>query len=693
MRRRFTFVMGCLVLSAPVAADDDVDSLFDLPLEKLVKLQVSVSSNFQQSVGNTPGIVRVIDREKIEKNGWRDLQQLLMHIPGVQISVSKNGHSNIWMRGVQNRNNNKVLLLVDGVPQEDAYYGNFNINNQLPMQQVERVEVLNGPGGVVHGANSFAGVISITTRSEGRRVGAVIGQKNSYTSASSTETVNDAEIYADYDWKSEFGNFYLFARGKNDQGVQPQYNREGEYYDRDADSKSQYFLGKYHYKDLNLQVSHSDYSYPYRYTSSERWQGYDKQLSTATGDYKYQISDALSMKLSGYYKHYDFSRPKKSFDGSRIESTGSSFHDTSASGADALFLWPLSENKHVSFGFNYSSDWARNTYESNTDYPLDSSATTLKEETLVDDIKSETIGTFAEYQQNAFSDHWLHLGLRYDKLSDFDDQFDYRIGLTKETDLYNYKVLYGTAYRVPTFREYLKKYSDDYTQKNPLQPEQMQTLELAAGFTVKNHDLQLVWYFNQYQEFIKEVTVNSVDGIEIDSGSGDEYGFNLDEIEVSGLEFIWTWNPVNNLSLNTNLAYLLTATEDPGRISKVIVSPDPINTEKSDLPSLSDLTATVQLSYQFYKDYSLYWDIIYYSDRGMEENYQADSAIQSPENSDSIWLSNLSLQVDVTKELSLSIGVNNLFDSDVYSPSIDPVSDYDSQWPGRRVELGVQWQF
>ena len=116
-------------------------------------------------------------------------------------------------------------------------------------------------------------------------------------------------------------------------------------------------------------------------------------------------------------------------------------------------------------------------------------------------------------------------------MSEFDDQLDYRIGITKETDKYNYKILYGTAYRVPTFREYLKKYSDDYSQKNPLQPEQMKTLELAAGFTIDNHNVQLVWYYNQYQEFIKELTVNSVDGIEIDSGGGDEYGFNFDEID------------------------------------------------------------------------------------------------------------------------------------------------------------------
>lgn len=686
------FAVLLLLTSACVVAEPEESSLFDMTLEQLAEVTVSVSSSFQQSLANSPGIVRVVDRQDIERNNWRDLQQLLLHIPGVQVSVSKNGHSNIWLRGVQNRNNNKVLLLVDGVPQEDAYYGNFHINNQLPLQQVERVEVLSGPGGVVHGANSFSGVISVTTRDSGRRIGAWMGQQNSYISSADTEFAIDSEIYGDYDWQSEYGDFYLFASTLDEQGMRPQYHREGEFYDRDVSAERQYLLGKYHWQDFKLQMSYSDYSYPYRYTSGDRWQGYDKQLFSTKADYQLQISERMQLKLEGYLKRYDFSRPKQKYEGDRISEDGASVHDTSAAGFDATLLMPLSVQQHLSLGLNYRSDWSRNTFEDNTEYPLDSAPIRSKEELLVEDAEREDIGIFAEYQQQLY-DHWLHFGMRYDQLSEFDNQFDYRLGLTRESENFNYKVLYGTSYRTPSYREYLKKYNDDYEQKNSLQPEQMQTLETAIGTTINEHDLQLVWYFNRYQEFIKEITVNSVDGVVIDGGSGDEYGFNFDEIDISGLELSWNWKPSEVLNLSANASYLLTTNENPGLLNRTIVTPESSNVEDSDLQLLSDLTVTAQVNYQFSPRYSLYWDVIYYSDRDTADNYQSESAVQQEDNADAFWLSNVAFQAEVGKQLFLSVGVNNLFDSDIYSPPVDPASDYDNQWPGRHIELGAQWNF
>ncbi len=165
--------------------------------------------------------------------------------------------------------------------------------------------------------------------------------------------------------------------------------------------------------------------------------------------------------------------------------------------------------------------------------------------------------------------------------------------LTRDTDSYYHKFLFGTSYRVPSYREYLKKYNDDYTQKNPLQPEQMQTLELAFGFTPENHEFLVVWYMNRYQYFIKEVSINSVDGINI--SDGDEYGFNFDQIDISGLELSWSWAISDDFMINSSVAYILEATEDPGTLTSNFVSPSPISSEKSDLLFISDVTASIQL--------------------------------------------------------------------------------------------------
>lgn len=691
----FKYIYIIFAITIPLSSRsfaEDTD-IFDLSLEELLRAKVSVSSSFQQSLKSTPGIVRVINKETIASNGWKSLQQILMHVPGVQISVSKNGHSNIWMRGVQNRNNNKVLLLIDGVPQHDLYYGNFNINEQIPLQIIEKIEVLNGPGGVVHGANSFAGVIAITTKSQGRSIGVNIHQQASYTASNSKESTYQGQVYGDSNWQTDLGHFYFFTSALKNNGFQPQYNRSGEFVDRDASSTSYNVLGKYQYQSLSMQVNYSDYAYPYRFTKGERWQGYDKQILSLSAKYSQPISSNIDLKLSGYHKQYDFSRPKEYYENGMVESSGESLHDTSAQGFDAVFLWPISEERHVSFGLNYNRDWSRKTLENLTEFRIDSPPIITNEESLIEDASRHVFGVFTEFQQAVLSDHWLHLGLRYDALSDFEDQLNYRLSLTKESNNYYYKVLLGTSYRVPSYREYLKKYNDNYNQKNTLEPEQMKTLELAIGYTFEHHDISLVWYSNHYQNFIKEVNVNSVDGIEIDSGGGDEYGFNFDEIEVNGLEFTWKWKLQESLLIINSFSYLLDASENPGVLTQKIVSPEPISTEKSDLMFMSDLTATVEVNYQFSKQYQLYWDVIYYSDRAVPSNYQDNSAVEQAKNANGFLLSNINLQMIMTNGVTLSAAVTNIFDKNIYSPSPDPASDYDSQWSRRQFQLNLLWKF
>ena len=689
---RFIFFIFILSISLKSFAEEDID-LFDLSLEQLMNVKVAVSSSFQQSLKSTPGIVRVFNKETIKANGWQSLEQLLLHVPGVQISVSKNGHSNIWMRGVQNRNNNKVLLLIDGTPQQDLYYGNFNINNQVPMHSIEKVEVLNGPGGVVHGANSFAGVIAITTKSQGKSIGISVESKSSYSSATSQEEVIQKQAVGDYHWVTDFGNFYFFTSILSDDGFQPQYNRRGEFVERDVSSNSYNLLGKYQLKSFDFKVNYSDYSYPYRFTKSGRWQGYDKQVLSLSTSYSQPISSNIDLELSGFYKHYDFSRPKIYYENGIVESEGESIHNTSAQGAKAVFLWPVSAKRHISFGLNYDTDWSRKSIEEVTDYTSATTPEISKKELLVEDNTHSVFGMFTEYQQEILSEHWLHFGLRYDNLSNFENQFNYRISITKESDNFYYKALLGTSYRVPTYREYLKKYSEDYTQKNSLSPEQMKTFEVAAGYNLEHHDFSLVWYINNYKDFIKELNVYSVDGIEIDSEKGDEYAFNFDEIRISGLEFTWLWTLEESLFINSSFSYLLDATENPGALMHNLASSEPVNTEKDELNFLSDLTASIEINYHFSKRYQFYWDLIYYSDRGVPDNYQENSAIIDYENANGFLLSNMSLQITVNEKLNLSFSISNLFDENIYSPSLDPASDYDSQWSKRKFNLSLYWQF
>jgi vitamin B12 transporter len=106
--------------------------------------------------------VTVITREDIEKGTGRTVAELLARVAGVQ--MSSNGGlgktSSIFIRGTESRH---VLLLVDGVRMGSATAGQANFDN-IPLESIERIEVLKGPASALYGSDAIGGVIQIFTR-------------------------------------------------------------------------------------------------------------------------------------------------------------------------------------------------------------------------------------------------------------------------------------------------------------------------------------------------------------------------------------------------------------------------------------------------------------------------------------------------------------------------------------------------
>ena len=83
---------------------------------------VSVASRYAQTVREAPAIVTVISDREIRERGFQNLADVLRSVPGIYLSVSPEGRSLAWFRGVVSPDNNKFLLLVDGVPWYDGVY-------------------------------------------------------------------------------------------------------------------------------------------------------------------------------------------------------------------------------------------------------------------------------------------------------------------------------------------------------------------------------------------------------------------------------------------------------------------------------------------------------------------------------------------------------------------------------------------
>ncbi len=125
----------------------------------------TVASRYAQTARQAPAIVTVYTDAELRERGCRTLSDVLRMVPGVYLSTSPEGRSLGWVRGVTAPDNNKILILVDGVPWYDGIYTHAWLDEYIPMSMIKQVEIIKGPGSAIYGTNAFAGVINIVTYS------------------------------------------------------------------------------------------------------------------------------------------------------------------------------------------------------------------------------------------------------------------------------------------------------------------------------------------------------------------------------------------------------------------------------------------------------------------------------------------------------------------------------------------------
>src|SRR5690554_1593115 len=129
-----------------------------------MNIEVSVSSKSSMNIRETPGIVSVITQEDIENSGARDMVDLIQrYVPGFDFGVEVEGLIGLTVRGIWSFAG-KVLLLIDGVEANENMFGQAMFGNHYPLSNVERVEIIRGPGSVVYGGYASMGVINIITK-------------------------------------------------------------------------------------------------------------------------------------------------------------------------------------------------------------------------------------------------------------------------------------------------------------------------------------------------------------------------------------------------------------------------------------------------------------------------------------------------------------------------------------------------
>jgi iron complex outermembrane receptor protein len=127
---------------------------------------VVTPSRLPQRLDESPSTVTVIDRALIEASGARRLVDVLQLVPGFYVGYKYNNQPTAAYHGLSDEAARRLLLLVNGQRIFQFARGVVDWNNlPIPLEDVERIEVVRGPDAATYGSNAFAAVINIQTRS------------------------------------------------------------------------------------------------------------------------------------------------------------------------------------------------------------------------------------------------------------------------------------------------------------------------------------------------------------------------------------------------------------------------------------------------------------------------------------------------------------------------------------------------
>ncbi len=165
--QRLTALGLTACLCAPVWGQSNVPAdLTEATLEELANIQVTSVSEKEQSLSKAGAAVFVITQEDIRRSGMMNIPDLLRMAPGVNVARLDANSWAITIRGFNDVLSNKVLVLIDGRSvYSEIFSGVYWDQQNVPLEDIDRIEVIRGPGGTVWGANAVNGVINIITKS------------------------------------------------------------------------------------------------------------------------------------------------------------------------------------------------------------------------------------------------------------------------------------------------------------------------------------------------------------------------------------------------------------------------------------------------------------------------------------------------------------------------------------------------
>jgi len=703
----FTFCAGAIATAhAQAVPEEDIALTFDAQF-------VSIATGGQKELSRAPAVATVITAENIAQMGALNLDQVLESVPGLHVTLSSVRLTPVYsIRGIQSDIGPHVLMLVNGVPITQMWQGDRGLLSTLPIADIARVEIIRGPGSAVYGADAFAGVINVITKSaaemDGTSISATTGSFGTVkTAILHGKTYDDLDIafsmqysgtdgddgrIIDADGQTFWDNVFTTNASRAPGSLDTRAKRLDTRLEFRWDDW-QLRAWNWRQKDLGVGPGLAQTLDPNGYAETDNWlidASYKDDNIAPDFDFESKIS---FMDIKNITKQTLFPRGAVlpiGADGNLNPKTPAgtiTFTDGMIGNpeiyeqhyrADAAVFWTGLENHRWRFaaGAFYSELQGKETKNYGPGV-IDAADLLLG---TVDGTLTDVSGTNYNYAPSqdrtvyylSVQDEWylaadwdLTAGVRYDRYSDFGNTFNPRAALIWHPSYsLSTKLLYGQAFRAPSFQEL-------YVQNNPiklgnkdLSPERIKTLELALDY---QHTFEQRYSVSIFAYEIDDQIVYVANG-------GIPQAQNVGRQEGSGFELEMQWSATYTLDILANYAY-----QKP--MDK---------TNNSDAPDSPQQQAYIKTNWRFLPG----WNLNVQATRVMQ---RARSYNDGRAEVNDYTIVNLAIRkTDIADHWDVTVRISNVFDVDIYEPSpseVSPLVPGDYPMQGRSYYATAKYRF
>ena len=427
--------------------------------------EIIVAANrVEQSIGTVLAATTVIDKDRIRRSSAQNLAELLAGVPGMQFSPAGGlgAQTSLFLRGTES---DHTLILVDGV-QMTTSTGSAGKLEFIPLDQIERVEIVRGPRSSVYGSEAIGGVLNIITKPHSSE-----DFNGSLKVMAGTQNSSDANLGL----QGRVGNTALSLNASRQQTDGIDFSERGSS-DDDGYENDSYSLSLTHQFGERFSLSSA-------YSSFDARSDYDDGVVNTDSQ---QFSTTLTAALS------------ESWDSSLIIEQ---FKEDNADAGSFGLTNSASENRRLSWQNNYSFD-ARNLLS----FGVDRQEQELRYATfgaLQTDTSRDNDGVFGVYiHEGAALD--FTLSLRNDDNERFGDHSTGSVAIGRDlTDSVRAWVSYGTAFKAPNLIDLYVDFPAFFFFANPnLDPETAQSLELGLQASALGASWQLNIFRNDIDDLI-----------------------------------------------------------------------------------------------------------------------------------------------------------------------------------------------